>query len=171
MLVSRPALDRIEGVMRIRSRLIDDCALAKAIKSSGGRIWLGHADGTVSQRIYADWRDVWNMIARTAYAQLGNSPFGLLGCLLGMTLVYLAPPILAVFANGWPRILGVLSWLMMAAAFQPTLRRYGRSPLWGMALPLIGLFYSAATVASALRHTMGRGGAWKKRVYPGDTAT
>lgn len=165
MLLTRAALNRVEGVSRIRHKLIDDCALAKEIKSTGGRIWLGHSQRALSMRVYASWRDVGNMIARTAYEQLG-SPLMLLGCVLGMGMVFCAPPLLACFAHGWPRVLGIASWLLMALALQPTLRRYRRSPFWGWALPCIALFYLGATLASALRHHSGRGGGWKNRVYP-----
>ncbi len=166
MLVSRAALDRIQGVSRVRGNLIDDCALAGEIKSTGGRIWLGHAEGAVSTRVYAGWQDVGNMIARTAYAQLDCSPLMLLGCIVTMGVVYGAPPLLALFAHGLPRVLGLLSWFTMTLAFQPTLRRYRRSGLWGFALPCISLFYLCATVASALHRHAGPGGRWKNRVYP-----
>jgi hopene-associated glycosyltransferase HpnB len=165
MLISRPAIDRIDGVSRIRAELIDDCALASQIKSTGGRIWLGHSNRAVSLRIYSEWRDIWNMIARTAYEQLRHSLLMLAGCVLGMALVYCAPPLLALAAQGLPRLLGALAWLGMALVFQPTLKRYRRSPLWGAVLPLVALFYLCATVASAVRHYAGRGGGWKDRVY------
>lgn len=167
MLVSRAALDRIEGVSRIRHHLIDDCALAKEIKSSGGRIWLGHSERAASIRAYSQWRDVWDMIARSAYVQLRHSPLMLLGCVAGMGILYLAPPLIAFLGTGVPRVMSVLAWLLMALSFQPTLRRYHRSPAWGIALPAISLFYVFATIASALRHRAGRGGSWKHRVYPG----
>ena len=166
MLVSRAAIDRVEGVSRIRHHLIDDCALASEIKSTGGRIWLGHAKFANSTRIYANAREVWDMIARTAYVQLQYSPWLLLACVAAMSLIYLTPPLLTIFAHGLPRALAASSWLLMTVAFQPTLRRYRRSPLWGIALPAISLFYVCATVASALRHHAGRGGGWKNRVYP-----
>lgn len=164
MLVRCAALDRVEGVSRIRNHLIDDCALAAEIKRTGGRIWLGHAEGAVSLRVYG-WSDAWNMIARTAYAQLGYSPLMLLGCVAGMSVVYCAPPVVAIFGRGKTRVLGALAWGTMAALFQPTLKRYRRSPLWGLALPAIGLFYLGATLASAWRHSAGCGGGWKERVY------
>jgi hopene-associated glycosyltransferase HpnB len=167
MLVSRAAIDRVEGVSRIRRELIDDCALAREIKRTGGRLWLGHAEGTESIRVYATAREVWEMIARTAYVQLGHSPWLLAGCVAGMGLLYCAPPLLAVFAHGVARLPGTAAWLMMAGAFQPTLRRYRRSPLWGLALPGIALFYVGATLASAFAFYAGRGGNWKSRVYPG----
>lgn len=166
MLVRRAALDRIGGVRRIRHHLIDDCALARQIKSSGGKIWLGHAELAQSLRVYADWREVWDMIARTAYVQLGHSPVMLLGCIAGMGLLYLAPLPMILFGHGLTRVLAVVAWLVMTIAFQPTLRRYGRSPLWAVALPGIATFYLGATVASAVRHHTGRGGGWKNRTYP-----
>lgn len=164
MLVSRAALHRANGVLRIRSRLIDDCALAREIKRTGGRIWLGHAESAASMRVYG-WGDAWEMIARTAYAQLSYSPFVLAACVAGMGVVYCAPPLALVFGRGRTRVLGALAWGAMATVFQPTLKRYRRSPWWGLALPAIGLFYVGATVASALRHYAGRGGGWKERSY------
>lgn len=166
ILIRRVALEQTGGVSRIRNRLIDDCALAKQIKDSGRAIWLGHSEMAVSRRVYAKVSDVWNMIARTAYEQLGHSPLILLGCAVAMSIIFCAPAVITVSTHGLSQILGVLSWLMMAAAFQPTLRRYRRSPVWGIALPLIGLFYLCSTVASAARFYSGRGGGWKDRVYP-----
>lgn len=168
MLIRRAVLDRIGGVSRVRSRLIDDCALAKEIKATGGTIWLGHAELAASKRVYSRIPDVWNMIARTAYEQLGYSPLVLLGCVMVMAIIYCMPPVLTLRTQGIARDLGLLSWLMMAGIFQPTLRRYRLSPLWGIALPLIGMFYTCATVASAVQFYSGSGGAWKNRVYQGN---
>jgi len=106
------------------------------------------------------------MIARTAYVQLKHSPLLLLSCVASMFLLYCAPVLWAVFARGLTQVLGIEIWLLMALLFQPTLRRYRRDPLWGLALPAIALFYMAATVASAVRHSLGHGGGWKNRVYP-----
>lgn len=167
MLVRQTALERIGGIHRIRHELIDDCALAREIKRSAGRIWLGHSETACSLRVYGGFAEIASMIARTAYVQLGRSPLMLLGCVAGMALVYLAPPLLAAGAHGAARWLGAAAWLGMGAAFQPTLRRYRQSPLWGLALPAIALFYLGATVLSALRHFAGQGGRWKSRVYPG----
>jgi hopene-associated glycosyltransferase HpnB len=168
MLVRRRALDRIDGVSRIRAALIDDCALAAAIKP-GGPIWLGLATRTRSLRVYPKVGDIWLMVARTAYVQLGHSPLLLALTVLGMAITYLAPPAL-LLAGGLPALLGALAWAAMALAYAPTLRRYRRSLLWAPLLPLVALFYAAATVGSAWRHYRGRGGAWKGRVYAKDDA-
>jgi hopene-associated glycosyltransferase HpnB len=166
MLIRRIALDRVEGVDRIKTCLIDDCALARQIKQ-GGPIWLGHATQAKSLRVYEGPGEIWAMIARTAYVQLNRSPALLLACVLAMGLTYIAPPILT-FMGGWATALGLVAWAAMVFAFQPTLRRYRKSPLWGLALPLIGLFYIAATIDSAAQHYRGRGGGWKNRTYNPD---
>ncbi len=166
MLVRRAALDRVGGVSCIRGQLIDDCALAGEIKRSGGRIWLGHAEAAVSLRVYGSFGEIWEMIARTAYVQLRQSPLLLAGCVVGMSILYCWPPMMALMARGGPQMLGGAAWLLMALLFLPTLRRYRSSSLWGVALPAIGLFYLGATVASAMRYYAGRGGGWKNRVYP-----
>ena len=171
MLLRRTALDRVEGVSRIRQKLIDDCALAKEIKQSGGKIWLGHSELAQSARVYANASNIWNMIARTAYEQLRHSLLLLAGCVLGMSLLYIAPVVMAISASDTARWCGIAGWLLMAFCFQPTLRRYQRSPLWGLALPAIAVFYLSATVDSAVRFYQGSGGAWKERVYSGDSAS
>ena len=166
MLLRRAALDSIDGVSRIRGKLIDDCAMAREIKRNGGKIWLGHSEMAASTRVYAKVRDVWNMIARTAYEQLRHSVLVLAGCVLGMSLLYFAPAVMAVATHGMSRWFGISACLLMTICFQPTLRRYGRLPLWGLALPAIAAFYLCATVDSAVRYYSGRAGGWKDRVYP-----
>jgi hopene-associated glycosyltransferase HpnB len=165
VLIRRRALDRIGGIEAVRGALIDDVALGRAVKHSGGRIWLGHTIRARSIRLYPEFRDIWAMIARTAYVQLGFSPVKLAGTVLGMLLVWLLPPFAAIFGHGLARWFGLAAWVLMAGSFLPSLRRYRLSPLWSPFLPLIALFYMAATVGSALNHMRGRSVLWKNRVY------
>jgi len=162
MLVDRAALARAGGIATIRTALIDDCALGAAMKRHGS-IWLGLTDRSLSIRPYPGFADIGQMIARSAYAQLRYRPSLLFGTLAGMALVYLAPPALALFAEGLPRWIGLAAWAMMALALLPMLRFYRRSPLWGIALPLIAAFYAGATFWSAWQFHRGRGGQWKGR--------
>ena len=160
ILIRRRALERAGGIEAIKGELIDDCALAARVKPTG-RIWLGHSQLAQSIRPYPDWRDVWKMIARSAYVQLKLSPWLLAASTLGMALVFLAPPLAALHGHwaGW------LAWAMMSATFVPTLQRFGLSPVWAPLLPLIALFYMAATISSAYDHHRGRGVVWKSRAY------
>lgn len=162
MLARVDALRAAGGIEGIRHALIDDCALAKAMKSQGP-IWLGLTERVHSIRPYPAFGDIRRMVARSAYAQLGYSPLLLAGTAAGMMLTYLVPPLAAIFATGVARYLGLATWLLMAVAFQPTLRLYGLSPLWGIALPAIALQYLIYTLDSAYQYMRGRGGSWKGR--------
>jgi hopene-associated glycosyltransferase HpnB len=162
MLARREALEKAGGIAAIRHNIIDDCALGRAMKAQGP-IWLGLTDRAVSLRPYDHIADIRHMVSRSAYAQLGYSPLVLAGTMLGLGLVYLAPVMTALFAWGISQLAGWLAWIVMAAMFQPILRFYRLSPLWGLALPLIGVFYAAFTLDSALQHWSGKGGMWKGR--------
>ncbi|MFC3126059.1 glycosyltransferase [Pseudoroseomonas globiformis] len=162
MLVRRNALEAAGGIAAIRGEIIDDCALGRALKRQGP-VWLGLTRRARSLRPYNSVADIGRMIARSAYAQLGYSPLLLAGTLLGMGLAYLAPPLLALLVEGWAAWLGAAAWAAMAVAFQPMLRFYRVSPLWGLALPAIGAAYGLFTLQSAWQVWRGRGGMWKGR--------
>ncbi|MGA3001131.1 MAG: glycosyltransferase [Acetobacteraceae bacterium] len=166
VLIRRRALLRIGGIESVRDALIDDVALAGAVKT-GGRIFLGHSALARSIRPYPDVADIWRMIARSAYAQLHFSPILLAGTTLAMALVWLVPPLAAIFGHGLARFLGLLTWFMFAAAYLPTLVRFRRSLLWAACLPVIALFYMAATIGSAVNYHHGTGVVWKGRAYGG----
>jgi|SRR5579871_3579495 len=163
MLVRPAALQAAGGIAAIRGALIDDCALGAALKKQGP-VWLGLTERVTSARPYEHIEDIRRMVARSAYAQLGYSPLMLGGCILGMALTWLAAPVLAFAGSGITRIVGAATFAMMITSYQPILRFYQRSPLWGGALPAIALAYMAFTLDSAYQHVRGRGGLWKGRV-------
>jgi hopene-associated glycosyltransferase HpnB len=162
MLVRRDALRAAGGIAAIRGALIDDCALAKVLKAQGP-IWIGLTERVRSVRAYPSVADIRSMVVRTAYAQLRYSPLLLAATVLALALTYLAPVALTLFAAGLAQFVGIFTWLLMALAFRPTLRFYGLSVLWGLALPAIAALYMAFTVDSAYQHARGRGGMWKGR--------
>jgi hopene-associated glycosyltransferase HpnB len=164
MLVRREALERIGGVEGIRAALIDDCALAREVKRSGGKVWLGLSAGTRSIRSYRSFGEIGRMISRTAFTQLGHSWWLLAGTVAGLALTYLAPPALTLLgAAGATRGMGALAWLLMSAAYFPAVRFYGRPWYWAMLLPAAAVLYMGATVHSAVAWQRGRGGLWKGR--------
>ena len=121
------------------------------------------ARDTESIRAYASWRPIWDMIARCAFAQLGYSALALIGMVLALTIIFAMPPLLLLSAAPAAMMLGGAAWLAMSLAYMPMLRSY-RCPLWiAPLLPLIALFYTAATIASAVQYWRGRGGQWKGR--------
>jgi hopene-associated glycosyltransferase HpnB len=169
ILIHSEALNRIGGLQIIRQALIDDCSLAKAVKSTHGKIWLGLSTLTYSLRPYDSLKTIWDMVARSAYTQLNYSPFLLIGSLLGMTLVYLLPPIAIIFGlvlgNWIITLISFIGYLLMTFAYFPIIRFYKCSPVFAFSLPIFAFLYTSMTIDSALQHWQGRGGAWKGRVY------
>jgi hopene-associated glycosyltransferase HpnB len=163
MLVRADALEAAGGIEAIRASLIDDCALGRNLKRQGP-IWLGLTDSVHSLRPYPGFGDIRRMVARSAYDQLNYSPLLLAGTVIGMTLTYLMPPLLAVAGTGLAQGVGALTWALMTAAFYPIVRFYKLPALWAAALPAIGGLYMLFTLDSALQHWRGRGGFWKGRV-------
>jgi hopene-associated glycosyltransferase HpnB len=155
MLVRSAALEAIGGIESIRAELIDDCALAAAIKRPGGRIWLGLSEATRSMRSYRTFAEIFRTVSRAAFTQLRHSYFILAATLAGLVLTYLVPPFTVPF--------GALAWLLMSLCYWPALRFYRRSPLWAPFLPLVAAFYLAATAHSAIAWRRGAGGMWKGR--------
>ena len=158
MLARADALEAAGGIEAIRKALIDDCALAAVMKRQGP-IWLGLTHRARSLRPYDSFAAIGRMVSRSAYAQLDYSPLKLIGCVLGMALVFLAPAIGVLMFDG--ASFGV--WMLMAISFMPILSFYRLSPLWGLALPVIGAAYTLFTVQSAIQHWQGKGGLWKGR--------
>jgi hopene-associated glycosyltransferase HpnB len=164
VLIRREALQRIGGIDAIKDCLIDDVALAKSVKKSGA-IFLGHSGLAASIRPYPNFADIWQMISRTAFTQLHYSPALLALTLVGLTLVWLVPAAAVLFLRGWPFAFGLVALGLAVLSYLPTLARYGRNRLWALALPLIALFYMAATMGSALNYWRGQGARWKSRAY------
>lgn len=164
VLIRRDTLQSMGGIDAIKHALIDDVALAQAVKKSAP-ILLGHSRLAESIRPYPHVADIWRMISRTAFTQLRYSTTLLVLTLMGLALVWLVPAAAILFGRGLPFAAGLAAFALSGLSYLPTLNRYGRSPLWALTLPLIALFYMAATCGSALNHWRGRGAHWKSRAY------
>jgi hopene-associated glycosyltransferase HpnB len=171
MLVRGDALVRAGGIESLRAEVIDDCALGRAVKRGGHRVWLGLAESETSIRPYQDLDDVWSMVARSAYTQLDHSPLLLAGTLAGLFLLYLVPPLsVLVWLLGGdpnPAAFGAGAWMLQAASFVPTLGLYQRPPWLALALPAAGTLYAAMTLDSARRSWRNEGATWKGRTGAG----
>jgi len=164
ILLRPAALERIGGLRAIRSQIIDDCALARAVKDAGGSIWLGLTRSARSIRSYGSFTEIGRMISRTAFNQLRHSYALLIATIAGLILTYLLPPLLLLSGRPVAMILGATGWILMSLAYAPVVRFYRQSPLWSVCLPAIALFYAAATIHSAVQYGLGRGGRWKGRI-------
>jgi hopene-associated glycosyltransferase HpnB len=163
ILLRHEALERIGGIAAIRSELIDDCALARAVKQDGGKIWMGLTRASVSLRDYGSFTEIRDMIARTAFAQLRNSFVLLVATLAGLFVTFWLSWILFFTGDDPAWIMASTAVALMTTTFLLAVRFYGLSPIWAFALPVAALYYGYATCLSAVRHWLGRGGQWKGR--------
>jgi hopene-associated glycosyltransferase HpnB len=166
ILIRRDALEAIGGLQSIGDAIIDDCALARAVKQSGRRIWLGLADHSQSLRDYPDLADLWAMVSRSAYHQLGYSPLLLVLTMLGLAITFLVPPFAILATPLVPPIAaisGIVAWALMVMAYLPTVRYHGLADPWALTLPAAALIYAAMTASSALDYHSGRKQRWRER--------
>jgi hopene-associated glycosyltransferase HpnB len=163
LLIRPQALARAGGMEAIRGEIIDDCALARAVKRSGGRVWLGLTGESASIRPYGSFAEIGRMISRTAFNQLHHSVLLLLGAVAGLAVTFLLPPALLFSRQLAPVALGAFAWALISVAYLPMVRFYRLHLLWALTLPLAAVFYMGATLHSAIKFWMGAGGAWKGR--------
>jgi len=163
ILLRRNVLAPIGGIASIRGEVIDDCALARAVKSRGGRIWMGLTRASVSLRSYGSFAEIRDMIARTAFTQLRYSLVLLIAAMTGLFATFLLAWILFFAYPGEAWLLVDTAIALMAATFLATVRFYNLSTVWALTLPVAAVFYGYATCVSAARYWVGRGGQWKGR--------
>ncbi|HEY4972507.1 MAG TPA: glycosyltransferase, partial [Steroidobacteraceae bacterium] len=164
MLIRPTALERIGGLRSIHAQIIDDCALARAVKGAGGCVWLGLTRCAHSTRRYGSLAEIGRMISRTAFNQLRHSYLLLAVTMAGLLITFLLPPLLLLSGHPLSMVFGVAAWILMSISYAPMLRFYGLGPIWSIGLPAVALFYLAATINSAAQYSLGRGGQWKGRV-------
>ena len=170
ILVETQALRSVGAFANLHNALIDDCTLATHIKRAGLRTFIGLSHAARSHRGYQDLKPIWEMVTRTAYTQLRYSFILLVSCTLIMTSMFWAAPLgflLLPFQEAC--VLSAGAWMVMFFTYMPTLIYYQRSPLWSLALPIIGTLYLAMTWTSALRYWRGERACWKDRRYESKT--
>jgi hopene-associated glycosyltransferase HpnB len=164
LLIKPEALARIGGHAAIRGQIIDDCSLARAVKSSGGKIWMGLSAQTQSLRPYEGFAEIGRMISRSAFNQLQHSALLLAGTLLALAVTYVVPVAALCSGQLLASSFGALAWLLMSISYAPMIRFYRLPLIWAFCLPLIAIFYAGATLHSAIQYWRGKGGRWKGRI-------
>lgn len=167
ILLKTAVLHELRGFGCIRDALIDDCALAGAVKSSGGRTWIGLSHSVKSLRTYDSLSAIGHMVTRTAFYQLRYSALLLCLLTLGMTLMFWVPVAGLAYPSPWATLIAVMSLCAMTVSYLPILQFYGLPFRWAGALPLIGTIYLVMTWMSAIRFWRGEGARWKGRSYDG----
>jgi hopene-associated glycosyltransferase HpnB len=164
ILVARGALDRAGGLEAIRGRLIDDVALATAIKATGTPVRLVLSHRCSSRRAY-DLAAFWTMVRRTAFTELRRSWWRLAAALAGLALLFVVPLSALVAAGGAGRLAALSALGLMAVSARPILRWYGLGSWRALLWPPAAVAYMAMTLHSALAHARGRPARWRGRLY------
>jgi hypothetical protein len=182
VLLQTAALERIGGFSAIKDRIIDDVSLARQIKrvDSPIRLTLSRSEVT-SQRVYDSVAAIWVMVRRTAFTELRYSWLRLAGTLIGMTLMFVTPPLLVVSGLGmtWAGVIsatGVSSpgavllategfsvWVVMVLVYHPAVHFFELSTGRCWTLPVAGVLYGLMTLDSAVRHITGLQIGWRDR--------
>ncbi len=165
ILLETRLLHEIGGFDSLRGELIDDCALARRIKTLGYKTWIGLTHSVRSIRPYEKLRTIWEMVARTAFTQLHYSGLVLALCTAIMVLSFVVPGLGLFLPSGMAKFFSALGLAIMILCYLPTLKFYGLPGRWALALPLIGILYLAMTWTSAMRYWLGGGSHWKGRAY------
>lgn len=154
------------GFAGIRGALIDDCALAGAVKSAGYKIWLGLSRSVRSRRAYLRLEDFSRMVRRTAFTQLGCSTWLLLGVTLAMLILYVVPFGALIGSSSLVgRLVAAGALAAMYLSFAPIVRFYEQNAFWTLSLPVAAVLFLFMTWGSALNYWRGTRAEWKNRAY------
>ncbi|WP_199736486.1 glycosyltransferase family 2 protein [Micromonospora sp. HM5-17] len=97
LVLDRAGYRRAGGHAAVRDRILEDIALARAVKRAGSRIALADGSTLAECRMYRSWRDLRDGYAKSLWAAFGPPPAATAVVLL-LLLLYAGPPVLAVGA-------------------------------------------------------------------------
>ncbi|HYN72757.1 MAG TPA: glycosyltransferase family 2 protein [Nakamurella sp.] len=95
LLVRRSALEAIGGWTRVRTALVDDMAMCRAVKDSGGRVVFADGDQMADCRMYSDAASLWRGFAKNFYEGIGGHPLAVI-VVMGLHLQFFVAPYLAL---------------------------------------------------------------------------
>lgn len=148
IVVRRAAYERAGG--HVADAVLDDVALARAVKRSGGRAAMVDGTTLASCRMYTGWPDLRDGYAKSLWAAFG-SPAGAAAVLGPLVLAYIVPPVAALRGSR----IGALGYAAAVAGRVITARRTGGRAVDALAHPVsIGLL-AGLTGYSHVQHARG----------------
>lgn len=168
-LLFRPAAyAAIGGHAACRADLVEDMALARAIKAAGRRLVVGDGTPWVSCRMYDGFGSLWRGFRKNLYPAFGGRPAPFLAGWSALVGLGAAPAALAVAGlaaqrpDWWgPGLLGLVAGWVSRVLLALRLRQPGWSvPVHPLAVGLLGLL-----ALESWRGWATGGVAWKGRVY------
>jgi len=75
LLIKREVYEAIGGHARFASDVLEDVALATAVKAAGYRLWFGSGKGIVRARMYRTFGAMWEGWTKNLYRLMGGTPW------------------------------------------------------------------------------------------------
>lgn len=152
LMIRRSALDAVGGWAAVRSALVDDMALCRAVKRSGRRVVFADGDLMADCRMYPDGRSLWHGFAKNFYEGIGGHPAAMLAVmalhLVFFVLPYLALPVALLLGGGGLAVAAAVGVAANIALRLIMAARYHHSLLSVLLHPLAVLLMMAVLVDS-----------------------
>jgi len=166
ILVRREAYERFGGHAGLRHDIVEDVAMARAVKGLGEPVDLLDGTGLLSTRFYHNAREVWNGFSKAAFGAFGFSFLPYVVTLVFTYALFLNPflmlalhPALSLYNPFFNQVLAILGLRLLLAL------RVRQSPLTALLHPVMVLFGLLFCLNSLWRIAWGMPIEWKQRQY------
>jgi chlorobactene glucosyltransferase len=168
-MIRRSALEAVGGWSRVRTEIVDDMALCRAVKRSGRRVVFADGDRMAECRMYPDGAALMGGFAKNFYEGIGGHPLAMIVVLVLHLVLFVAPyvalPIaLATGAGGLAAAaavgVGANVCLRLIMAW-----RYGHSPLSVLLHPM-AVVAMMGVLGNSFRMSRRGDIRWRGRSYP-----
>lgn len=178
LLVRRAAYEKAGGHAEQRGAIVEDSALARAVKTAGYAVELADGRELLHIRMYRDLAQLWEGWAKNSFESMGRRVDKVFALVTAVSIVTLLPPIIMLVALGRavaPGGLDAAAALVSGVAALQTAfilflawrcnREADVPGRYTLAIPLGAAMFNALICYSAYRFVSGRGVSWKGRMY------
>jgi glycosyltransferase involved in cell wall biosynthesis len=169
LMIGREVYEAVGGHSRVAGEVLEDVALAMAVKAAGYRLWFGSGNGLVRVRMYRSFGAMWEGWKKNLYRLIGGTPWAAVR--EGESVLPWMPIVVIFLGLKFPvaMFLGVLLLLFRQMNYGAELVRnqYPRSFIIYY-IPAVFL-YVGVLAASWRSHARGRV-RWKGREYRTETS-
>jgi len=169
LMIRRAALDAVGGWDRVRSSLVDDMALCRAVKESGRRVVFADGHEMADCRMYSDAASLWRGFAKNFYEGIGGRPRAMIVVMALHLLLFVAPfgALLAAVLTGSPALAlaaatGVAANLILRLVMAA---RY-RHSLLSVVLHPVAVLLMMGVLVDSFRWSRRGDIRWRGRSYP-----
>ncbi len=168
LLIRRAALDRIGGFGAVQAEVVDDMALCRRVKASGGQVLFADGRRLATCRMYDSGSALWRGFSKNLYEGVGGHPLALafvvalhLACFV---VPYLAVPI-ALLADAPAWALAGLAGVLLNTAMRGAMALRWGHPLWSVIAHPVGVLGLLGIAFTSMRWSRQGQIQWRGRSY------